>query len=128
MRRLLLLLPSLLIVSALAMPASAADPAPTTIGTPPPPSRTVVLVNPLKTASVPELVGNIIKAGVGVVGAFALLVFVYGGFLLLTSGGETAKIQAGKDAMKWSAIGIVVVFSSYALVSFVLKSLGQSVK
>lgn len=85
--------------------------------------RTVTLKNPLNTASIPELVGNIIKAAVGVVGAFALLIFVYGGFLLLTSAGEAAKIQAGKDAMKWSVIGLVVVFSSYALVKFVLSTL-----
>ncbi|MEK7545845.1 MAG: pilin [Patescibacteria group bacterium] len=87
------------------------------------PQGTVCLINPLDTASIPELVGNIIKAAVGVVGAFALLIFVYGGFILLTSAGEPAKIQAGKDAMKWSVIGLVVVFSSYALVDFVLKSL-----
>jgi len=89
--------------------------------------RTVRLVNPLNTSNVPQLVSNIIKAAVGTVGAFALLIFVYGGFLWLTSAGEAAKIQAGKDAMKWAAIGLVVVFSSYTLVSFVLSTLTKKV-
>lgn len=87
------------------------------------PKGTVCLVNPLKTASIPELVKNVISTAVGVVGALALLIFVYGGFLWLTSGGEAAKIQSGKDAMKWAAVGLAVVFSSYALVSFVLSTL-----
>ena len=85
--------------------------------------RTVRLVNPLGSSSIPQLVSNIIKAAVGIVGSLALLVFVYGGFLWLTSGGEAGKVQQGKDAMKWAIIGLLVVFSSYALVSFVLSAL-----
>lgn len=85
--------------------------------------RTVVLKNPLNTSSIPELVANILKAAVGIVGAVALLIFVYGGFLWLTSGGEAGKVQQGKDAMKWAIVGLFVVFSSYALVSFVLSAL-----
>lgn len=85
--------------------------------------RTVCLKNPLNTANAPELVANILKTAVGVVGAVALLTFVYGGFLWLTSGGEAGKVQQGKDAMKWAIVGLFVVFSSYALVSFVLTAL-----
>ena len=85
--------------------------------------RTVCLTNPLNTASVPELIANILKTVVGTVGAFALLIFVYGGFLWLTSAGDAGKVQQGKDAMKWALIGLVIVFSSYTLVSFVLSAL-----
>lgn len=84
----------------------------------------VKLQDPLDLkGGIPELVGNIVNAAVGIVGAMALLIFVYGGFLLLTSAGEAGKIQSGKDAMKWSVIGLAVVFSSYALVRFVLSTL-----
>ncbi len=114
MRRLLVLLPLLLLLA-----APVATQAQSATGS----DRTVQLVNPLGTASVPQLIANIIKAAVGVVGAFALLVFVYGGFLWLTSGGEAGKVQQGKDAMKWAVVGLLVVFSSYALVSFVLSAL-----
>jgi len=74
------------------------------------------------TLTVPALASNIISTAVGIVGALALLVFIYGGLRWLTSAGEPVKIQAGKDAMKWAAIGLVVIFSSYALVSFVFKA------
>jgi len=109
----------LYVLATLSLPALAfaADPTQTQQ-----PSPTVKLVNPLHVTSVPELIGNILKAGIGIVGALALLMFVYGGFRWLTSGGEPGKIQEGKDAMKWAAIGLVIVFASYALVGFVLKA------
>lgn len=75
------------------------------------------------TLTVPGLVANILKTAIGIVGALALLMFIYGGLRWLTSAGEPAKIQAGKDAMKWAAIGLVIIFSSYTLVSFVFKAL-----
>jgi len=86
-------------------------------------SGPVKLQNPLNAATVPQLVANILSTAVGMVGALALLIFIYGGLRWLTSGGEPAKIQAGKDAMKWAAIGLVVIFTSYALVTFVFKAL-----
>src|SRR6187551_2567279 len=112
MRRILALLTFVLLMASAAMPALA-QPATSTSPTPQS-GKTVVLQDPLNLGKggIPQLVNNIIRAAVGVVGAFALLIFVYGGFLLLTSSGEAAKIQAGKDAMKWAAIGVAVVFSS----------------
>jgi hypothetical protein len=83
----------------------------------------VCLTNPLSAKTVPELIANILKAAIGVVGALALLVFVYGGFIWLTSGGESAKVSAGKEAMKWAAVGLVVIFTSYGLVSFVFSAI-----
>jgi hypothetical protein len=53
------------------------------------------------------------------VGAVALLMFVYGGLLWLTSGGAADKVNKGKEVMVWAVIGLVVIFSSYGLVKFV---------
>lgn len=87
------------------------------------PAGTICLINPLSAKTVPELISNILKAVIGIVGALALLVFVYGGFLWLTSGGDSAKISAGKEAMKWAAIGLAVIFTSYGLVRFVFSAI-----
>ena len=84
---------------------------------------TVTLQNPLNVSSVPALIANILRAFIGIVGALALLVFIYGGFLWLTSRGDAGKVQGGKDAMKWAAIGLLVIFTSYALVRFVFKAI-----
>jgi hypothetical protein len=82
----------------------------------------VTLTNPLAAKTVPELIANILQTAIGIVGALALVVFIYGGIVWLTSVGSDVKIKAGKDAMKWAAIGLVIIFTSYALVNFVLKA------
>ncbi len=83
---------------------------------------TIVLKNPINVSTVPEIVGNIMRAGINIVGALALLVFIYGGFIWLTSRGDSGKVAAGKEAMKWATIGLVVIFTSYGLVRFVFKA------
>lgn len=70
------------------------------------------------------LFGNVIKYMLGfMLGPFALLVFVYGGFLWLTSAGNQERITKGKDTMLWATIGIIVVFTSYTALSFIMKAL-----
>ena len=88
-----------------------------------PPKTYIQLENPISAETVPELISKILKAALGIVGALALLVFFDGGFRWLTSGGESAKVTAGKDAMKWAAIGLVVIFTSYGLVRFVFSAI-----
>jgi amino acid transporter len=81
--------------------------------------------NPLKDITTPELfIGQIIKAVLGVVGSLALLMFVYGGFLMLTAAGKAEKWKKGTDVLVWAIIGLVIIFTAYALVSFVITSLG----
>lgn len=76
-----------------------------------------------------DLVGVLIKQGkmiFGLIGMVALASFVYGGFLMVFSFGSSDKIQQGKDVMVAAVIGIVIVFSAYIIVSFVLNTLGVS--
>ena len=81
------------------------------------------LTNPLGTTDAPALIGTIIKSALGIVGSIALLMFIYGGFLWLTSAGSADKITKGKNVIVWAVIGLVVVFLSYTMVGFVIKSL-----
>ncbi|MEA3272760.1 MAG: pilin, partial [Patescibacteria group bacterium] len=87
---------------------------------------TTKLTNPLGTTSIPEIIGRIIKAALGIVGSIALLMFVYGGFTLLTSSGNEKSVQKGKDILTWATIGLVVIFVSYIAVNFVLGALTES--
>ncbi|HAT03524.1 MAG TPA: hypothetical protein DCS29_01970 [Candidatus Magasanikbacteria bacterium] len=83
------------------------------------------LKNPLgEVKMLPIVFGNIIRALTGIMGSAALLVFVYGGVMWLISGGNAERVKAGTQAMIWAVIGIIVVFSSYAIISLVLKALG----
>lgn len=87
----------------------------------------VKLINPLGGTeadpqgqmNLPILLGTIIKNFLGILGAVALLVFVYAGFEWVTAAGNSDKVSAGANAMLWSAIGICIIFSSYAILKLI---------
>src|SRR3989339_861624 len=87
----------------------------------------IELKNPLKSIGnegnekdVSVLVGLIIKSLMSFIGAIVLLFFVKGAFDWLTSQGNSEKIMQGTKTMAFSAVGALVVFSSYILTKFVL--------
>lgn len=69
------------------------------------------------------IVGNVIRAILGIVGSLALAMFIYGGFTWVIAGGNEEKVKKGKDIIVWATFGLIVVFASYALVQFVLSAL-----
>ncbi|MBI4281079.1 hypothetical protein HY628_02700 [Candidatus Uhrbacteria bacterium] len=83
----------------------------------------VQLQSPINAPTVQALAGDIIRAVLGLVGSLALIMFIYGGFLWLTSGGNPDKIKQGRDTLIWAAIGLVFIFSSYIVARFVLEAL-----
>jgi hypothetical protein len=91
------------------------------------PPDSICLENPLGTnTNIPVAFGNAIKVVTGIMGSLALVVFVYGGFMWVMAGGNSERIQKGTQAMIWAVIGIVVVFSSYAIITLVLNALGAT--
>ena len=89
------------------------------------PDENYDIPNFLGTEDPNEVIGRVVKYIMGFVGTIALVTFMYGGILWLISGGREAYVDKGRDTMVWSAIGMVVVFSSYILIDFVFKLLGQ---
>ena len=88
-----------------------------------PAGSTNCLTNPLGSINTPQaLIGKVINAVLGVVGSLALLIFVYGGLIWMTSSGSPEKIKQGRDTLLWAAIGLVVIFSAYGLTRVVLSS------
>ena len=84
----------------------------------------VALDNPLgSTIDIVDVFTTVIKTIFAFTGILALLQFIYGGLLWLTSGGNQEKITKGKNTLLWAVLGVVVVFMSYALVSFVIQSI-----
>lgn len=77
----------------------------------------VGLDNPLGTTNPHVIIGRLIRAILGLSGTAALVVFVYGGFLWLTSAGDPKKVEKGKEAIKWAVLGIAFIFISYTLVN-----------
>ena len=61
-----------------------------------------------------------------ILGSFAFAFFVYGGFKMIISMGNAEMVETGKKTMIAAALGLVVAFSAYALIQFMLKTLGVS--
>ncbi|MEK7122975.1 MAG: pilin, partial [Patescibacteria group bacterium] len=78
--------------------------------------------NPLKTANVPELVGNFFRAFFGLIGVIALVIFIYGGLLWMTSMGEEERVKRGRETMIWAGAGLIAILGSYAVVQFILRT------
>lgn len=78
---------------------------------------------PLSDISLPSLIRRVITQILGIVGALGLAGFVYGGILYMTSGGNSERGEKGRKTLVWSTLGLVVIFSAYAIVSFILDAL-----
>ena len=87
--------------------------------------KTVNLDNPLGDIKSPQvLVGQIINSLFGIIGSLALVMFIYGGFLWMTSAGSSEQVKKGKDIFIWAVVGLIVIFSAYSLVRFVIQGVG----
>ena len=87
------------------------------------------LTNPLKNLitgpeNIPGAIGVLIGSIFGIVGALALGMFVYGGLMWMLSGGSQEKVKKGRDILVWATVGIIVIFSSYIILNFILTALG----
>jgi hypothetical protein len=89
------------------------------------PILAVSLLNPLEGQETDPriIIGKVIKGLLGIIGSVALVIFMYGGFVMILSIGEYSKVQKGRDMIIYAALGMAIVFSSYALVNFVLEKL-----
>ncbi|MBD3247934.1 hypothetical protein GF382_01430 [Candidatus Falkowbacteria bacterium] len=87
-----------------------------------PPAEPVTLDNPLGENVTPQqVIGQIINAVLGIVGSLALIMFIWGGLVWMTAAGSPEKISQGRMILLWATIGLVVVFSSFTLVRFIIQ-------
>jgi hypothetical protein len=85
--------------------------------------KSVTLPNPIGKTSITAIIGTTLSYAIGLMGSLALMVFLYGGFMWVTSAGSGDKVKAGVDAMLYAAVGILVVFASYGIIKAVIKAL-----
>jgi len=78
------------------------------------------LINPLPVDSVIDLMVNVMQYALALVDVVALLMFIYGGFVMMTSRGNPEKIQKAKDTLLWAVIGILVITTSYTAIQYFL--------
>lgn len=71
-----------------------------------------------------EIVINIGKYAFSLIGMVAFVAFVYGGFVMIFSFGNSDKVNHGKEVMIAAVVGLVIAFSAYAAINFLLDALG----
>lgn len=76
-------------------------------------------LNKLPVKDVQGLVGRIINVLLGILGSLALVMIMYGGVLFMIAGGNADRKKKSIGMMVWAVLGIVIIFSSYAVINFV---------
>lgn len=81
-------------------------------------------LDPIK-ATPEQFIGRALKGMLGFVGTIALVVIVYAGITWMLAGvrGSATDIKKAQDTIFWSVIGLAVIFSSYALVNFIVQNI-----
>lgn len=77
----------------------------------------------LGEADLQSTIGNIINVVLGFLGVIAVVIVLFGGFKWMTAGGNDEKVQEAKKLLIAGVIGLAIIFSAYAITSFVLTSL-----
>ncbi len=81
------------------------------------------LINPISVTDPRLIIGNIIQAILSLVGSLALLMFVYGGVIWITSFGDSKRVEKGKTILTWTVLGLAIIAGAYVLVNAVILGL-----
>ena len=68
---------------------------------------------------IPIVFSNIVKAALIFVGAVAVILIVYAGIRLITSGGDPKQVQAARQIITYAILGLVLVLSSFGIIFFI---------
>lgn len=60
----------------------------------------------------------------GISGSLALLAFIYGGGVMLTSFGKADRFKKGRDILVAAVVGLLIAFGAYFIVDLVLQAIG----
>jgi len=71
-------------------------------------------------APLPQVIGNIVKIGLSLLGLIAVIIMIAGGFIWMTSGGVADKVTKAKKIISSGLIGLLIIVFAYAIVSFIM--------
>lgn len=86
-------------------------------------SAAVELPNPIACSDATCLIGQVVRYILGSIAVVATLMFVWGGVMMLTSGGNADQVKRAKETLVWAAIGVVVILISWLIIKTVLQAL-----
>lgn len=80
------------------------------------------LTNPLGTSDPRVIISRLLEGFLGLVGAIALLMFIYGGILFLTAAGSPGPVDKAKKVIVFSILGIIVIAAAYVATQTVFEA------
>jgi|GEM_PF-536382 len=69
------------------------------------------------------LIARIIRGLLGFLGIIAIGVILYGGYLWMTAAGKSEQIETAKKVLQNGVIGLIIMLSAFAIVSFIISRL-----
>ncbi len=77
----------------------------------------------LGTTDLIVVISNIVRIILGTLGILAVLIILYAGFVWMTASGDSDKVEKAKKILVSAVIGLVIIFSAFAIASFIISSL-----
>lgn len=75
---------------------------------------------------IPVIIGNVIGALLGIFGALFLALIMWGGLQFMFAQGDSSKVKAATQTLRNAILGMLIVAASYAIVTFVLQTIGAA--
>lgn len=76
--------------------------------------------------SLPEIIGNVIKSALTLLGVGAAILIIYAGYLWMTARGKEERVTKAKDTLEAAIIGLIIIIAAYAITYFVVDRLMQA--
>jgi hypothetical protein len=68
------------------------------------------------------IIVRIIQVFLGFLGLIAISIIIYGGFIWMTAGGNSANVEKAKKILINGGIGLAIIISAFAIVSFIFNA------
>lgn len=75
-----------------------------------------------------DIIGGLIKAVLQFMGILLLILFIYGGFLWMTSAGDSKQVEKARNMIRDAVIGIILIATSFALADFILGQISNAIQ
>ena len=66
---------------------------------------------------------KIVRVILGILGVIALAIILYGGFVWMTSHGDSAQVEKAKKILLNAVIGLIIIFLAFSIVQYIFKVL-----
>jgi len=72
------------------------------------------------------IVFEIIRIFFGILGIIAVILIIYGGWMYMTSAGNTDRLEKARKILINALIGLIIIMSAFAIVHFILRQLEKA--